>query len=84
MRNKDNAIDYRYMTEPNILTIKLDNDFVNNALGKMKKTPDEIAEILKQNNLNNNFISLLLNDYHLFKEFSEINDKINDMNLVSV
>ena len=55
MRIKTDDIDYKYFTEPNIVPIKLSEDFIDNAI----KSSPELAET-KQNR----YISLGVSEYH--------------------
>lgn len=82
MRRKDTQIEYNYFSEPNICPIPLEDEFINNVLQYLNKTPDEIAKELKSKNLKSELIDQLLNDFELYKVFNTIESKINDINLV--
>ena len=82
MRRKDTQIEYNYFSEPNIYPILLEDEFINNVLQHLNKTPDEIAKELKSKNLKSELIDQLLNDFELYKVFNTIESKINDINLV--
>ena len=82
MRRKDTQIEYNYFSEPNICPILLEDEFINNVLQHLNKTPDEIAKELKSKNLKSELIDQLLNDFELYKVFNTIESKINDINLV--
>lgn len=82
MRRKDTQIEYNYFSEPNICPIPLEDEFINNVLQHLNKTPDEIAKELKSKNLKSELINQLLNDFELYKVFNTIESKINDINLV--
>ena len=82
MRRKDTQIEYNYFSEPNICPIPLEDEFINNVLQHLNKTPDEIAKELKSKNLKSELIDQLLNDFELYKVFNTIESKINDINLV--
>lgn len=81
MRRKDTQIEYNYFSEPNICPIPLEDEFINNVLQHLNKTPDEIAKELKSKNLKSELIDQLLNDFELYKVFNTIESKINDINL---
>ncbi len=49
MRVKESAVDYRYITEPNIPPIVLDDGYINNVRSSMPMLPDEAAEALAEN-----------------------------------
>ena len=61
--------------------IPLEDEFINNVLQHLNKTPDEIAKELKSKNLKSELIDQLLNDFELYKVFNTIESKINDINL---
>lgn len=82
MRRKDTQIEYNYFSEPNICPIPLEDEFINNVLQHLNKTPGEIAKELKSKNLKSELINQLLNDFELYKVFNTIESKINDINLV--
>lgn len=60
MRNKSDAIDYRYMTEPNILCIQLSKKFVKEALDNFPMLPNQLRRKYRSENLTDNFIEILL------------------------
>ena len=67
MRSKTNVDEYRYFTEPNIISLNLSNDFINNAISNIKNNIDTIKQKLLEDGINDNLINQLLNDYSLFK-----------------
>jgi len=72
MREKNDSVDYKYFTEPNIPPIKLSKEFIEEAI----KTSPELAEVklkrYKDLGLNDYDSSLLIND----KGISEYFDKL--------
>ncbi len=81
MRKKSNAVDYRYMTEANILAIHTPQKFVDEVLNNAPIHPYIIKNNLKQNNLSKKDINLLLSDkkiYSLFMQAYEINKDYKD------
>ncbi|MGL4617254.1 MAG: Asp-tRNA(Asn)/Glu-tRNA(Gln) amidotransferase subunit GatB [Mycoplasmoidaceae bacterium] len=78
MREKVSDLDYRYMTEPNILSINIDEEFIQKSLKKYNLDFRKIEKNLSENGLDDVMISHLINDYNLFKIFNEINRKCND------
>ena len=82
MRRKDTQSDYNYIPEPNISPISFKNEFVNDVLKHLNKTPDEIASDLRNKDLKSELIEQLLNDFELYKVFNAIETKVNDINLV--
>ncbi|MBR4486913.1 Asp-tRNA(Asn)/Glu-tRNA(Gln) amidotransferase GatCAB subunit B, partial [bacterium] len=71
MRKKADAIDYRYMTEPNILAIYAPKEFVNETLKNIALHPYELKQVLKQNNINQKDINLLLSNKKIYDLFQQ-------------
>ncbi|MDR3249698.1 MAG: Asp-tRNA(Asn)/Glu-tRNA(Gln) amidotransferase subunit GatB [Mycoplasmataceae bacterium] len=82
MRKKTGLIEYRYMTEPNILPVDI-HKLIENEVIDSKKDPQQIKSMLVSNSLNENIINQLLDDYQLFKIFMCANKKVNDFNLTT-
>ncbi len=78
MREKVSNVDYRYMTEPNILNIIIDDDFIKESLEMYSIDFKKIENNLKKDGLDEVMISHLMNEYSLFKIFNEINSNCND------
>lgn len=79
MREKGNDIDYRYMREPNIIQIRLDNNWVNQVYEEnVVVNPVQIARELKDLNIEQAHIDLLLDNLYLFKAFNYVNNKVNN------
>ena len=51
MREKTSEKEYHYICEPNIPTIKLTKEFINNAIKSMRFDCDKIEKDLYQNNV---------------------------------
>ncbi len=47
MRSKEDAHDYRYFPDPDLLPLEITDDFINNISSSLPKLPDEIREELK-------------------------------------
>lgn len=71
MRKKADAIDYRYMTEPNILAIYTPESFVHETLKTVGLHPYELKQALKQNNINQKDINLLLSNKKIYDLFQK-------------
>ena len=46
MRSKESAVDYRYIAEPNIPTLCLSDEYIDDVKRQMPKSADEVAEEL--------------------------------------
>lgn len=75
MREKHDSVDYRYIYEPNILKVSLSDDEYEEYLNLKPKSIFEITNNLKNENLSNEEINFLLNNYELFLFFNEISKK---------
>ncbi len=79
MREKSNAVDYRYITEPNIINLKLDDDYVSKIIKESNKSPEEISIFLKEKlQFDQEKIDLLLDNYDLYNLFTKINDNFKN------
>ncbi|WP_027121787.1 Asp-tRNA(Asn)/Glu-tRNA(Gln) amidotransferase subunit GatB [[Mycoplasma] imitans] len=83
MREKSNAVDYRYMFEPNIIGINLDQKFLNEVEEMPVFYIKDLQAKLLSEGLDQQFVDLLLDNAFLYQKLNEINDKINDLSLVS-
>lgn len=82
LRSKENAVNYRYIYEPNILSITLSNNDLETIIAKKPKGLNEIKNELKADNLDNEMINNLLNNFSLFKLFEKVKTHISDCVLV--
>ncbi len=63
MRLKTDAIDYRYMTDPNVMHFELSDLYVKDILAKAELGPKEIEELLKKYGFDDKQITLLIDNY---------------------
>lgn len=77
MRNKQ-AVDYHFMPEGNILPFALSDQFKQEALRQAKYTLEDIVKTLTDLKLDNKIITLLLDDYPLYKAFKKVLVATND------
>lgn len=80
MRSKSNAVDYRYITEPNILSFKtpktlFEDDSLKNVI-YLRQLKDKLCKELPLKDVEN-----LLDNYDWFEIFNSVNDKINNFKL---
>ena len=78
IRNKTNAINYKYFHEPNILNIHLTDDEYKNIMNQKQESISDIKTNLIKYGLDQNSIKQLINDYSFYKIFKKLNEKIND------
>lgn len=82
MRSKENSVDYKYFTEPNIVNINIENE-----IGLMSEQaiifPAKEEQKLHDWNLNDEYINVLMNNIDLWKLFMSLNMKVNDASLVA-
>lgn len=81
MRMKDSENQYNFIPEKNIGNIYLTDEFINETISKINKTPDLIKQELKELKIKDELIEQLLNDFDLYKVFTSVNTKINDPGL---
>lgn len=80
MRDKSNTVEYRYMSEPNIMKISLSDTYVKNILDNANPSPNEITRILLKAGLTEQKINLLLDNYDLCNLFLNL---INDYKIAT-
>lgn len=75
MRSKNDAVNYRYISEPNIAPISLSDDFLNNLLASKGISIDQVRANLVNDGMNSNAVEQLLADWPLYKAFSFVKDR---------
>lgn len=81
MRAKTNAVNYRYIHEPNIMTISLSDEQFINIMNKKQLSLLEVVKMLENNGLDQNAIQQLINDYEQYKVFKTLVSMVNDYSL---
>lgn len=76
LREKSNAVDYRYMTEPNVFQFRLSKNYIEKILNNKKPSPKEIREILQTYGLETDNINLLLDNIELCLFYLQVAKKI--------
>lgn len=72
MREKESASDYKYIPDPNIPIIKLDEKWIEDIKNEMGELPNEIRKRFKEDyNLSLRDINILINNKKLLKLFEE-------------
>lgn len=77
MRTKTDAIDYRYITEPNILSFKIPKEILDNKKIYNVIDPNDLYKKYI-NDLTFNQITSLLDNFELYKLFDKVNIELND------
>lgn len=72
MRVKTNAVDYKYFREPNIIPIRLSDEFVNEAIQSMNKLPSQYKQELLEKGLNKKEAEVLLGNKELVDYFEQV------------
>lgn len=79
MREKTNAIDYRYMREPNIIQIQIDSNWVNDIYQKNPIIkPLDLSKKLIDFGIDKQHVTLFLDNVELLNAFNYINDRVNN------
>lgn len=77
MRNKIDAINYRYIHEPNIITISMTDNEYHDVLSEKNKNLDEVVKELSSFELTESNIEQLLNNYEMYKIYMQLVAKTN-------
>lgn len=78
MREKTTEVDYRYMTEPNIISIKLSNDFINDSIKKYFVDFNKIYSDLLLKINDEKIVNHILSDFSYYKIFDEMNKEVDN------
>lgn len=78
MRKKNKNIDYRYITESNILSINTPTSFIDDVLSKLPVHPYVLKQDLKNNGLSIKDIDSLMNNKKLYDFYMEIYNITNN------
>lgn len=78
MREKTTDVDYRYMTEPNIIKINLTDDFIQESINKYFVDYDLICNNLNSFFEDKNIVSHILSEFSYYKAFEYIFNLTND------
>lgn len=81
MRIKTSDVDYHYITEPNIVQIPLDQNWINQITLQIDDLPEQVQVKLTQMGLNSKLVNQLLDDYYQYKVFIKVYEKTNNLNL---
>lgn len=78
MRTKSNAINYRYIHEPNIMSINLSDNEFNEILKNKSPSLTTIIDDLNSNGLDESSIQQLINDYEFYQVFRTLIGYVKD------
>jgi aspartyl-tRNA(Asn)/glutamyl-tRNA(Gln) amidotransferase subunit B len=82
MRLKSDAVDYHYFCEPNIISIDINDEVKSVDESVLNNLPSKIKLELSNQQVPNDIIEQLLNDYDAYELFKYVNGKIHNPNLV--
>lgn len=78
-RSKEDAMDYRYFPEPDLLPITLSDEYISELRAKLPELPiDKRLKYLNEYNLWEDDARILSADYELGKYFDEVVEKCGD------
>ena len=81
MRNKEEAHDYRYFPDPDLLPLNLNQDFIDEILKELPELPDDKKDrLMEQYNLNSYDADILVSDKK-YAEYFEVVAKERDPKL---
>ncbi len=72
MREKTTNVDYRYMTEPNILAIKVDDNFVQQSIDKYYVDYQQLENELGKYIEDSSVLKHIFSEYAFYKKFMEL------------
>jgi len=72
MRVKTNDVDYKFFREPNIVPVRISDEFAKNAIDTMAKLPDQYRTEFLADGLNEKEIEVLLNDPDFTHYFEDV------------
>lgn len=72
MRIKETGNDYRYFIEPDLPTITLEDDYINEVLNNLPILPNKIRENYKNLGLSEFNINILISNINLLNYFNEL------------
>ncbi len=78
-RLKEEAQDYRYMPEPDIPPIELDDEYIEKIKSKMPKLPSEIREILNKLSISDNVVEGVLDNDSICRSVMAQIDKADEI-----
>ncbi|GAA5414847.1 Asp-tRNA(Asn)/Glu-tRNA(Gln) amidotransferase subunit GatB [Ureaplasma ceti] len=78
MREKTNAVDYRYIIEPNIMAFRVTDEEYREILSKKNPSLHEVNAMLIQDQLDDKAISQLVNDYDFYKVYNHLKQQVHD------
>jgi aspartyl-tRNA(Asn)/glutamyl-tRNA(Gln) amidotransferase subunit B len=74
-RSKEEAQDYRYMPEPDIPPVELEDEYIKKMKSRLPKMPSDIREELQNSGLDNAQIEIILDDNELAEVYIEAIEK---------
>ena len=76
MRSKEDAHDYRYFPDPDLLPLKITNDFIEQIKSEIPELPDEKKKrFIEKYKLSSYEATILVSDIEISKYFEEVIDK---------
>ncbi|MBI2628755.1 Asp-tRNA(Asn)/Glu-tRNA(Gln) amidotransferase subunit GatB [Candidatus Pacearchaeota archaeon] len=78
MREKEGAADYRFISDPDLPVIKINNRLVNEINTKLPESPKEkLEKLIKKHKIGQKDAEVLTNNLELVEFFEEVSKKIN-------
>ena len=72
MRGKEDAHDYRYFPEPDLMPLEISQEWIDEVKSKMPELPDEKMERYQKAGLNEYDASVIVNQIEMAKYFDEL------------
>lgn len=82
MRDKTDAVDYHYMTEPNIYFRTIDKKFIDESITNNYVDVNKIENDFIKENISQEFVNILMDDIDIYNAFKFVNSKVRNSNEV--
>ena len=84
MRSKEHANDYRYFPEPDLIPLKLSNEYIKNIKNSLPELPDKkIERFCSEYNLNNYEAEILNSSKEMSNFFEKIAQSVKNTKLIA-
>ncbi len=72
MRSKENALDYRYFPDPDLLPLKIEQDQIDHTKANLEKLPEQIRKELAEIEISEDHCYLISQNPEIYSFFNEI------------
>ena len=84
MRSKEHANDYRYFPEPDLIPLKISNEYIKNIKNSLPELPDKkIERFCSEYNLNNYEAEILNTSKEMSNFYEKIAQSVKNTKLIA-